>query len=121
MRIFILAISAILAVTPALAHDPRKGPNGGTIVDAGSYHVELVTKSSTVEVFVTDGADKPVISEGLQAVAILITGGKALRIQLKPAGENRLSGQSPVDIPPNPKGAVQLTGPDGTTASARFN
>ena len=79
MRILILAIGAILAVAPALAHEPRKGPNGGTLVDAGSYHVELVTKNSTVDVFVTDSADKPVIAQGLQAFAIFVSGGKALR------------------------------------------
>ena len=74
-----------------------------------------------VELYVSDAADKPVPATGFKAVAILTVGGKAQRIVLEPAEPTRLSGTAAVALPKEPKGAVQLTGPDGKTASARFN
>jgi hypothetical protein len=121
MRIVIIALATVFAALPALAHEPRKGPNGGTLVDAGRYHVELVIKDPSVDVFLTDDADKPVPSTGFKAVAIFVAAGKSQRILLEPTDGNRLSAQAHVSIPANPKGAVQLTAPDGKTAQGRFN
>jgi len=111
--------AALLIAFPALAHDTI-GPNGGRLTDAGSWHAELVTKETSVEVYITDGNDKPVPSTGFKGVAILTVGGKTQRIMLSP-GDGRLTGTSNVALPKQPKGAVQFTGPDGKTASARFN
>lgn len=105
---------------PALAHE-AKGPNGGRIADAGPYHVELVAKDQLVEVYVSDASDKPLPATGFKAVVILSVGGKAQRIALEPRESIRLSGTSPVTLSREPKGAVQLTSPDGKTASAKFN
>jgi hypothetical protein len=121
MRFKTLALVAAMALAlPAVAHE-AKGPNGGRIADAGAYHVELVAKDQAVEVFVSDAQDKPLPATGFKAVAILNVGGKAQRIALEPKEPTRLSGTSPVALPREPKGAVQLTSPDGKTASARFN
>jgi hypothetical protein len=110
----------LAASTIALAHE-TKGPNGGRVVDAGSYHVELVAQDTAVDLYVTDGNDKPVPAAGFKAVAILVVAGKSQRIPLEPAEGSRLTGKAPVPIPANPKGAVQLTAPDGKTAQGRFN
>jgi hypothetical protein len=118
-RTLILAATLLIAA-PALAHE-AKGPNGGRIADAGPYHVELVAKEKRVELYLSDAADKPVPATGFKGVAILTVGGKAQRIVLEPAEPTRLSGAAPVALPKEPKGAVQLTAPDGKTASARFN
>ena len=40
-----LTLSALMP-TLALAHEPRPGPNGGLMVDAGSYHAELLADGS---------------------------------------------------------------------------
>jgi hypothetical protein len=37
-----LAVSTLILALPALAHELAKGPNGGRVVEAGGYHVELV-------------------------------------------------------------------------------
>jgi hypothetical protein len=37
-----------------------------------------------------------------------------------PAGTNKLSGTSPVALPKEPKGAVQITTPTGSTLQAKF-
>jgi hypothetical protein len=42
-------------------------------------------------------------------------------VSLEPAEGNRLSGKAAASVGESPKGAVQLTGPDGATASGKFN
>jgi hypothetical protein len=127
-RIILGAAALATAVTgsqwastrPARAHD-GKGPNGGQLVDAGKYHVELVGKGTRLEVFVSDANDAPLPATGFKALAILVIEGKAQRIPLQPEGTDRLTGTAPAPLPSPPKGVVQLTAPDGTVAQARFN
>ena len=93
---------------------PKNGANGGAQADAGSYHVEVVPKGAVLHVFLRDHNDKDVKSEGFKGTAIFVVGGKSHRILLTPAGENRLSGTASVDLPAEPKGAVQITTPSGS-------
>ncbi len=121
MRLRIVALASLFFIaTPVLAHEIIKGPNGGRVVDAGSYHVELVIRDKTVTVFVSDSAEKAVAITGFKGMAILTADGKAQRIALAPQDGVRLSGTSPVTLPADAKGVVQLTGPDGKTAQGRF-
>jgi hypothetical protein len=69
---------------------------------------------------VTDADDKPLSAQGFKATALLVVDGKPQRIPLEPDGA-RLAGKAAITLPATPKGAVQLTAPDGKTASARFN
>jgi len=122
MKLSTLALAGILlAAAPAYAHEAGNGPNGGRVADAGKYHVELVAKDKTVDVYVLDGSEKPVPATGFKATAILVSNGKPARVALAPADGSRLTGTSEVPLTSAPKGAVQLTAPDGSTASGRFN
>lgn len=113
--------AALLALPPVLwAHAPKIGPNGGAQADAGSFHVEVVSKGTVLDVYLRDHSDKDVKSDGFKGTAIFVVGGKPQRIQLMPAGENRLSGTASVDLPAEPKGAVQITTPTGSTVQAKF-
>ncbi len=121
MKFRYLAIGiALLAGLPAYAHQP-KASHGGRLAEAGSYHVELVARDTAVEVFLLGENDKPVDPKGFKAVAIFNLGGKAERITLAPSERNNLSGTAATALPANPKGAVQVTAPDGKTATARFD
>jgi hypothetical protein len=111
---------ALLAGLPAYAHEP-KASHGGRIVEAGPYHVELVAKDTAIEVFLLGENDKPVDPKGFKGVAIFNLGGKAERITLAPSEKNALSGTAATALPAKFKGAVQLTLPDGKTATARFD
>jgi len=111
---------ALFAALSAHAHD-AKGQHGGRIADAGSYHVELVAKDKAIEIFLIGENDKPVNPAGFKGVAIFTVGGKAERITLSPSEKQMLSGTAATALPSNPKGAVQLTAPDGKTATARFD
>ncbi|SOR30644.1 conserved protein of unknown function; putative exported protein [Methylorubrum extorquens] len=113
-------VAALLAATTVCAHE-TSGQHGGRVTDAGKFHVELVAKGETVEVFLSDGEQKPVAAAGFKGTAILVVGGKPARVPLEPADGNRLSGKAAVALGDSPKGAVQLTGPDGATASGKFN
>ncbi len=117
------ALIAAMSLFPtwALAHEPRKGPHGGILVDAGPYHVEVTARGTTVDVYVSDGADKPLPAAGFKATAILAIDGKPQRIVLAPAEGNRLTGQSTMATQGALKGAVLLTAPDGKTAQAKID
>ena len=113
--------AALTAWDPAFAHAPKIGANGGAQADAGSLHVEVVTKDTTLEVFLRDHGDKAVASEGHKGTAIFVVDGKAQRIPLTPGGDNKLTGSAAVELPKEPKGAVQITIPRGNTVQAKFN
>ena len=116
-----LLIGALLSWSgSAWAHDAR-GTHGGRITDAGSYHVEMVVKSDVVDVFISDAGEKPVAASGFKGTAILVAGGKSQRVVLTPVDGTRLSGSATVALPEQPKGVVQLTGPDGKTTQAKFD
>lgn len=117
---FALLFALILPAT-ALAHQPRPGPNGGLMVDAGNYHTELVADGSeTVTLFLFDAEYKPVDSAGFKANAILVVNAKPARFPLEPAGGHRLVGKAPGPVAAGVNGAVQITAPDGITAQAKF-
>jgi hypothetical protein len=113
-----IALAALLAATPALAHE-SKGAHGGRQVDAGKMHVELVTKGPAVEVYVYEGEGKAADVAGYKGLAILVVGGKPARIPLTPAGDH-LTGTAASDLAANAKGAVQITTPAGATATGKF-
>lgn len=122
MRILLAGLALTASLALAGAHEQRTGPRGGALVDAGAYHVELVTRDKTVELFVSDAADKPLSAKDFKALAILAVAGKSVRVTLEPAPDGaKLVGAAPDALPARVKGAVQLTGADGKTSTGRIN
>jgi hypothetical protein len=121
-RFLFAALLGLSFAGPAVAHDPRPGPNGGLKVDAGTrHHAELLANGTPeVVVFLFDANDQPVPAQGYRANAILVVGGATQRFALQAGDGNKLVGTAPVAVPAGTKGAVQITGPDGATAQARF-
>ncbi len=121
MRTLFFTLSLSLLACTAFAHEPRKGPNGGDLVDAGAYHIEVVSKGTAVNVFVSDNLDRPLSSTGFKALAILVIDGKTQRVALETAADGKtLSGAAPVALKAI-KGAIQLTDKEGKTATGRVN
>lgn len=114
----ILTLAALALTAPALAHEAT-GPNGGRVVDAGNYHVELVVSGTQVDLFVYDGNDKPVVPEGFKATAIFNAGGKVQRVALT-GDKAKLTGKAEASLPGNVRGVVQFTLPDGKTVQGQF-
>jgi hypothetical protein len=121
-RILVAAFAALSLMPAAVqAHEPRKGPNGGELVDAGNYHVEVVGKGTMLEVYVSDSLDRPLRASDFKALAIMVIDGKTQRIPMEPvADDSKLSGTSPVPIT-RVRGAIQLTDKTGKTATGRVN
>ena len=116
------AVALLVATTTlAVAHAPKIGANGGPQADAGSFHVELVVRGTTLQVFLRDHSDKAVQTEGYKGTAIFVVDGKPQRIPLAPTGNNALTGTAPVLVPDKPNGAVQITTPTGSTVQAKFD
>ena len=120
MKAILTITTALLFMAPALAHE-TKGPHGGRQVDAGKMHVELLAKGAVIDVYVSDGAGKPVDASVYKGLAILLVGGKPARIPLATAGGDRLSGTANADLGPVLKGAVQITSSDGATSQGKFD
>ena len=107
----------LLAAGPS-AHE-SKGPNGGRIADAGSYHVELVVSGAQVDVFVSDSNDKAVATGRIQSRRDSQCGREGAAHCAGIRGPE-LSGKAGSDLPANVKGVVQLTAPDGKVAQGQF-
>lgn len=104
-----------------LAHDAGPPSHGGRKVDAGIYHAELVVDgSTTVAVYLTDEADKPIAATGFKANAIFVVDAQPVRFALASADGTKLVGTAPVAVPAGVKGALQITAPDGSTAQAKY-
>jgi hypothetical protein len=121
MKILTAAAALVMALFPARAHSPKIGIHGGPQVDAGSFHVELVPRGTLLQVYLRDHSDKAVSTQGWKGIAILTIGGTAHRITLTPAGDNQLNGTASVDLPEDPKGAVRISTPSGSTVQAKFD
>ena len=115
-----LAVTFLLAATPAAAHEPDVGPNGGARVDAGPYRVELVPGDTSVIIHLTLDDGGPVDTSAMTGTAILIVDSKPLRLSLAPAEPGTLAAETQKPVPAEVKGAVQLNGPDGVAAQAKF-
>ncbi len=102
-------LALLAAPALVLAHGPKVGANGGAQADAGSFTSRCVPDGTTLQVFLRDHSDKDVASAGFKGTAIFVVDGKPQRIPLTPAGTNKLTGTSPVALPKEPKGAVQIT------------
>lgn len=122
MNKFLSALGiCMLIISPAFAHEPRPGPNGGLMVDAGNYHTELILEGSeNVTLLLFDANDQPVESAGFKANAILIINGKAVRFSLQPADGQTMLGKAPSAVEPGVKGAIQITLPDGSAVQAKY-
>jgi hypothetical protein len=120
MRFGMLILAALLAAHAAFAHD-QVGSHGGRIADLGMFQGELVIKEKLVDLYVTDGAKQPVQVAGYKGIAILVADGKAERVVLEPAENNRLTGTSTVTLPAKSEGAVRLTASDGLIHQAKFD
>ncbi len=121
-RLAAIALSFMLTTgSAAIAHEAAKGQNGGLRVDAGKFHTELlVDGTTTVTVFLSDAADKPIEAKDFKANAIFVIDGKSQRFALNPADGSKMIGTAPAPVKPGVKGAIQLTAPDGESAQGKF-
>jgi len=114
----LLVVFTVLA-SPSLAQS-WKGPNGGQMVDAGSFHVELIIKNADYSVNVFDHVDNPVAVAQATGVATVMVGEEKEKVTLQPVAANTLTGTGALKRSGPTKVLVLLRVPDQATAMARF-
>ncbi len=119
----ILAAAAILVslTAPSLAEGVWPGPNGGTMVDAGSFHIELIVKNTEYRLNIYDHVDKPVAVAQATAVLTVMVGEEKEKLSMQPVGPNSLAVQGAMKRSGAAKVLVLLRVPDQASAIARFD
>ena len=115
-----MILLTLMLATPAAAHEPDTGPNGGARMDAGPYRIELVPAGTVVTVHITLDDDSVVDTAAMTGTAILLIEGKPVRVSLVPAAPGTLAADIGKAVPTEVKGAVQILGADGITVQAKF-
>ncbi|MDD2989705.1 MAG: hypothetical protein PHI64_12180 [Zoogloea sp.] len=123
--------AALLAATPALAHDDAtldamQAPHGGQLRMAGAYHIELVLardarggKPAPVKVYLSDHGGSKIAPAGASGSVVLLAPAGKLTVPLAAAGD-RLEGTAVYTADPATKALVSLRFADGKTETARF-
>lgn len=107
----VVAAALALAPAPALAHGSMKPSHGGVVQMSGEIMVELVTKATSLDIYVTE-EDEPIPTSGFDgALIVTAADGAKSRIALKPAVGNRFT--SPSRPPSGAKVVVSLTAKQG--------
>ena len=117
-KLIMAALVAALPVSAALAHE-AKGPNGGTIKDAGPYHMELVVNGADLSVFMTDAKDQPVNVASATGNAIVLADKKQHSVPLHPSG-NALHGHGDFAQAKDMQVVVSVTLPRSKPVQAKF-
>jgi nitrogen fixation protein FixH len=121
IRILLGVLLAVAAPSAASLAQVMAGPNGGQMIDAGAFHVELVVKGGDLRVHVFDHVDAPVAVAKATAVATVMVGEAQEKVTLKPTGGNTLSGNVEMKRSGPAKVLVLLRVPDQAMAMARFD
>jgi hypothetical protein len=119
LGLLVLVFSTMLVIPPSLAQS-WKGPNGGQMVDAGSFHVELIVKDADYSVNVFDHVDNPVAVANATAVATVMVGEQKEKVTLQPVAANTMAGTGSMKRAGSAKILVLLRLPDQATSMARF-
>jgi hypothetical protein len=114
-----LLVAFTVLASPSLAQS-WKGPNGGQMVDAGSFHVELIIKNADYSVNIFDHVDNPVAVAQATGVATVMVGEEKEKVTLQPVAANTLTGTGALKRSGPTKVLVLLRVPDQATAMARF-
>ena len=124
LRLLGIATSAIVLITAqAAAHRGWIGPNGGLMISAGPFHVELLVKDTEYRVNVFDQLDKPISVAEAMAVAT-VTGDEGVdeeKVALKPVASNSFAGAGSMKRLGATLVLVLVRIPNTATAVARFD
>lgn len=78
--------------------DTLRAAHGGDVRMAGPFWLELVVANGSLTVYVTDRSGAPVDTSGGKGAATAHTDGRGTRIELRPAGGNRLAGRGKLKL-----------------------
>jgi hypothetical protein len=122
---YIIAALVLAFTSPAFAHSEGKfvnGPHGGHLIDAGggAQHWELVANGSDLTLYVTDGEEKPVDTNGGSAEGKVLIDGKTHTVAFSPAGGNTLKAKGEFVAAKGMKVIVKTANVGGKSFQARL-
>ena len=125
MKRLIVMMLAMSFAGSAFAHSDSKfteGPNGGHIVDAGGgkQHWELVANGKQLTLYVSDGDEQPVSTQGGKATGQVLVGGKTVNVNFAPSGSNTLKAEGDFAAAKGMKVIVKTTNVGGQSMQARL-
>lgn len=102
----------------ALAHaEHSHSQHGGIVAEAGEAQFEIVARENKLTVFVTNhGA--PVATAGASGKLTILAGNSKRELELKPDGDNRMSGPGTLQATEKLLVAIQLPGKKSLQARA---
>ena len=119
-----LSLVLVLNIAPSFGadkHDHAKvGANGGQVVDAGPYHLELVVNGQELTLYVLSEQNSKVSVDGAKASAIVMSGGAKTTIPFAPAGGNALKGTGTFQAKEDMRVLLSLTLAGKGAQQARF-
>lgn len=116
-----LLLAALLAfATPAFAHGPQKGPNGGPMDDVAGVHVEIISSGNTITLHVFDEGGKPIATQGFTASAMVVSGAQRETLKLDPQGQNQLKGDAKAAVPAGANVTVTVKTGAGKSGQVKF-
>ena len=119
--LLVLILCSAPGLVLAQAHS-HAAPNGGQIQKIGTYEGELVVKGSDVTLYIVDEKEQKVDASRLSATAVVLAKGNEQKtVELKPSGDNKLTGK--VDFPVEGKfrATVTLKTASGEAGKGRYS
>lgn len=111
-----LAVTAVHAGA-GHAHGPQYG---GIAREVGSVTYELLAKSDSLTLYVSDHG-KPVMTQGAKAEATIYAGNDKTTVALDPAGDNRMTAKGNFKVGVGVRVALSVTLAGKPEAKATFN
>lgn len=124
LELLALIVGLSLGAAPGLGADKhdhgKRGPNGGEVVDAGPYHLELVVKGQELSLYVQDNKHGKVAVKEAKATATVMSSGSKATVTLAPTGDNVLTGAGKFEAKEDLRVLVSLALPGRPAQQARF-
>src|SRR5713226_848423 len=121
MRLVLAILAALSMVSPAVAEEYEKGPNGGLMLDVAGIDAELLTSGNTVTINVFEAfKPKPVSTKGYTAAVLIVSGANREPLTLTPSGENSLKGEAKKPIPADATITLTIKSAEGKSGQVRF-
>ena len=120
-RLALAWIAASLAAPLRAQHrHDHKPKHGGQIRETGGFVYELKASTTSIAVFVTDEADKPVPTRGSTAKVTLIDSGSRVEVPLSPAGDNRFEASGSFPVRPGVNALLEVAVGGKNVAKLRY-
>jgi hypothetical protein len=89
--LFALLIATIATASFAQAQ-PKKGPNGGMVVNSQEHPIELVLEGQKLIFYISDHDGSSLSTKDMRGRAMVQEGGKTATVPLEPAAPNMMIG-----------------------------